>query len=63
MEKEINYTIEAHTNYPKKTSKAFRKQDGKTPYAILTEDVERNYGKLNITRIARAIGGKDEHRK
>lgn len=34
MIKELTFTINAHRNNPKKPSKAFRKWDGKTPYAI-----------------------------
>jgi len=32
--KDLQYIINAHSNYPKKPSKAFRKCDGKTPYWV-----------------------------
>jgi hypothetical protein len=33
-QRDLTYIIEAHTNHPRKQSKAFRKWDGKTPYYI-----------------------------
>jgi len=33
-QKDINYIIEAHRDYSKKDSKAYRKWDGETPYHI-----------------------------